>query len=325
VTAISRALNNHDDISPETRSHIRRVSQEMGYTPNLLARRLQKQTTDTLALILPVLSPRNSDPFFSELLVGIANEAADGGFDLLVSTCPPGPEESQTYNRLIESRRVDGIIVARPRWHDPRLDVIAAKQFPCIVIGATGFGGTVLTVSDDMAEGANIIVKHLANQGHEKIGIINTPPDLISSSNFLSGFEKAILEAKLTINDNWLQTSDFTPKDGYRAGQILLSKSEIPTAIVTADDVIALGVMAAAQDQGLEVGHDLAITGYGNILLTEHSQPPLTTIQRTTYTLGQQACRMLIAKLQGQPISDPQLVFKPSLIIRQSSDLALWL
>jgi DNA-binding LacI/PurR family transcriptional regulator len=83
--------------------------------------------------------------------------------------------------------------------------------------------------------------------------------------------------------------------------------------------------MAAAQDQGFEIGHDLAVTGYGDILLSEYSQPPLTTIHRPTYALGQRACRMLIDQLHGETLNQTQVVFEPSLVIRQSSDLALWL
>jgi DNA-binding LacI/PurR family transcriptional regulator len=83
--------------------------------------------------------------------------------------------------------------------------------------------------------------------------------------------------------------------------------------------------MAAAQDQGLEIGQDLAVIGYGDIVLAEYAQPPLTTIHRPTYALGEQACRMLITRLRGEKLANDQVIFKPSLVIRQSSDLALWL
>ncbi len=325
VAAVSRALNDYDDISEETRAYVKRVAKEMGYTPNLMAQRLQKRATDTLGFVLPVFSPRDSDPYFSELLVGIANEAAERGFDLLVSTCTPGPLEKRTYRRLISSRRVDGMIVARPRWQDDRIELLLEKQFPFVVIGAANLPDNIPTVFDDAAEGARLMVEHLVGQGHEGIGLITPPLDLIFSSNYFAGFREAMVKANLPVNDNFLEQSDFSQGDGYRAAQILLSRSEMPTAIMTADDVVALGVMAAAQDQGLEIGNDLAITGYGNILLAEHSQPPLTTIRRPTYAMGQQACRMLIARLHGEPLDNEHVLFKPSLVIRQSSDLALWL
>lgn len=325
VAAVSRALNDYDDISPETRAYIKQVAQKMGYTPNLLAQRLQKRATDTLGLVLPVLSPRNSDPFFSELLVGIANEASEQGFDLLVSTGVPGPEENQAYSRLVDSRRVDGMLVARPRWRDPRLEMLVQKQFPHVVIGTVDPPNTFMGVADEVREGIKLVVTHLVAQGHSKIALVNTPLELVVSSHYLAGFQGALIEAGLSIEEDWLESCDLTQKDGYRVGQLLLSKSEPPTAIVAADDVVALGIMAAAQDQGLEVGYDLAVTGYGDILLAEHAQPPLTTVHRPTYTLGQQACRMLVGKLRGKTISNEQLLFKPSLVIRQSSDLSLWL
>ncbi len=325
VAAVSRALNDYDDISQETRTYVKQVAKEMGYMPNPMAQRLQKQATDTLGFILPVFSPRDSDPYFSELLAGIANEAAKHGFDLLVSTCTPGPKEKQTYRRLINSRRVDGILVARPRWKDDRIELLLEKQFPFVVIGPANLPDNIPTVSEDVTEAARLIVGHLAEQGYEQIALVDAPLDLVFSSDYLTGFRSAMAKANLPVKDNFLEQSDFTQGDGYRAAQTLLSRSEAPAAIITADDVVALGVMAAAQDQGLEIGNDLAVTGHGDILLSEHSQPPLTTIHRPTYAMGQQACRMLIARLREENLEDNHIVFKPSLVIRQSSDLALWL
>ena len=279
VAAVSRALNNHDDISEETREYIKRVAREMGYA-----------TTNTLGIILPALSPRTTDPYYSELLVGITSEATAQGFDLLVSTCTAGPEENWAYLRLINSSRVDGIIVARPRWRDERIQLLLEKQFPFVVIGATNIPGDFLTVSENATEGIRLAVDHLIEQDHKQIALINAPNDLFFASDILAGFRQVIRNANLRLNEDFLQSCDLTQKDGYRTAQTLLSKPEFPTAIVTADDMIALGVMAAVQDQGLEVGNDVVVTGYGDILLSEYSQPPLTTIHRPTYALGQQAC-----------------------------------
>jgi LacI family transcriptional regulator len=325
VAAVSRALNDYDDISEETRAYIKQVAREMGYAPNPMAQRLRKRTTDTLGLILPVFSPKNFDPYFTELLAGIANEGTEHGFDLLVSTCPPGRAENQAYHRLLNGRRVDGMILTRPRWEDPRIDLLLEKQFPFVVVGDIDQPAGILLVSENSGQGARLMVDHLVGQGHERIALVNAPSDFIFSSNYFAGFRYAMAKAGLIINEDFLEESDFSQKEGYRAGQTLLSRSEIPSAIVAADDLVALGVMAAAQDQGFEIGNDLAITGYGDILLSEYSQPPLTTIHRPTYALGQRACRMLIDQLHGATLNETNVVFQPSLVIRQSSDLALWL
>lgn len=314
VAAVSRALNNYEDISEETREHIKRIAREMGYAP-----------TNILGLIIPSLSPRYSDPYFSELIAGITEEATELGFDLLVSTSIPGTEENWTYLRLINSRRVDGMIVARPRWRDERIELLLEKQFPFVVIGATNLPGDFLSISEDAAEGARLVVEHIAEQGHERVALINTPPNLFFSSDYLVGFREAMTKTGLPVIEELLVHSQPTQKDGYRVTQILLSKPEAPTAIISADDIVALGVMAAVQDQGLSVGSDVVVTGYGDILLSEYSQPPLTTIHRPTFTLGQQACRMLADDLAGEALESRKVILKPSLVIRQSSDLALWL
>jgi LacI family transcriptional regulator len=325
VAAVSRALNDYDDISAETREYIKRVAREMGYSPNPMAQRLQKRATDTLGFILPVFSPKDFDPYFSELLSGIANEATEHGFDLLVTTCAPGQAEEQAYQRLITSRRVDGMIVARLRWEDMRVELLLEKEFPFVVIGDANAPDNIPSVAEDTTQGARLIVEHLVEQGHDQIAFVNAPHDLIFSSNYFAGFREAMIKANLSINEDFLEQSELTQKDGYGAAQTLLSRSETPTAIITADDLVALGVMAAAQDQGFEIGNDLAVTGYGDILLAEYSQPPLTTIYRPTYNLGQRACRMLIAQLKEEPLAEQHVIFDPSLVIRQSSDLALWL
>ncbi|GAB4457995.1 MAG: LacI family DNA-binding transcriptional regulator [Anaerolineae bacterium] len=315
VAAVSRALNNYNDISPETREYIKRVAREMGYAPS-----------ETLGFILPTVSPRASDPFFVELITSITCAATQQGFDLLVSTCPPGNDENWSYLRLINSRRVDGIIVSQPRPRDARIQLLLEKQFPFVVIGSTSLPGVDLSVSENEAQGAQLAVEHLVEQGHQKIALINTPASMFFSLNFLTGFRDALDRAGLTPNEEIIvNAEDCSQKAGYNIAQTLLSRAELPSAIVVADDVTALGVMAAIQDQGLEVGNDVVVTGYGDILLSEFAQPPLTTVHRSTDTLGQTACNMLIARLRGDTTEPQHVVLEPSLVIRQSSDLALWL
>ncbi|RMF02118.1 MAG: LacI family transcriptional regulator [Chloroflexi bacterium] len=314
VAAVSRALNNYEDISPETREHIKRVAREMGYAP-----------TDTLGLVLPTPSARTSDPYFGELLASITSEAASQGFDLLVSTCPADVEENRAYLRLINSRKVDGFIVIRPRRRDARIEMLREKQFPFVVVGATNVAGQVYSVAVDEAKGAQQVVAHLVAQGHQQIALINTPADLMLSLNYLAGFQQAMQHAGLPINTDYLTNSDFSQKDGYRIAHRLLNLSQPPTAIVATDDLIALGVMSAVQDQGLEVGSDVAVAGFGDILLAEYSKPPLTSVRRSAGLLGQKACQMLISRLRNEPVAQQNVVIQPSLVIRQSTDLALWL
>ena len=130
ITTASRALHNYSDVSLETKLLVRQVAEEMGYMPNIQAQRLQKQRTDTIGLILPAFGPRFSEPFFSEILAGIGNEAARRGFDLLVSTRSPGDQEMAAYREVVAGRRVDGFIVVRTRCEDPRINYLNQVKFP---------------------------------------------------------------------------------------------------------------------------------------------------------------------------------------------------
>jgi LacI family transcriptional regulator len=130
-----RALHDYEDVSPETKEHVRRVAREMGYTPNTFAQRLQKRQTDTIGLILPTFGPRFSDPFFSEFIAGMGNRAAQHGYNLLVSTRQPGEQELQAYRFNVQSNRVDGFIVVRTRRLDSRIDYLRETGFPIVSFG----------------------------------------------------------------------------------------------------------------------------------------------------------------------------------------------
>jgi LacI family transcriptional regulator len=135
ITTVSRALNGYDDVNPETKKMIQGVAEEMGYRPNIIAQRLQKQKTDTIGFIVPTFGPRFSDPFFSEFLAGVGNKASDLSFDLLVSTQPPGEKEYKAYHKMMDGRRVDGFIIVRTRRNDARINDLLMRDFPSDVCG----------------------------------------------------------------------------------------------------------------------------------------------------------------------------------------------
>ena len=121
ITTVSRALGGYPDVAKETRERVMQAAREMGYYPDAIAQKLQKRRTDTVGFIIPTFGPRFADPFFSEFLAGIGNEASRLGMDLLVATHPPGPTEIETYRRWVGSRRVDGFVLVRTRRNDPRI------------------------------------------------------------------------------------------------------------------------------------------------------------------------------------------------------------
>lgn len=325
VTTVSRALHDYDDVNEETRELVKRTARELGYMPNVVAQRLQKRRADTLGLILSTSGPRLSDPHFGEVLAGVSDEVAQVGFDLLISISDPSLDELELYRQKISGRRVDGVLVVRTRCHDERVEFLLRHNVPFVAYGRTLDGRDFPYVDVDHAAGMRASVQHLSDLGHRRIGFVTGSPDFTLVHYQMEGFRQAMTACALPADESLVVEADLTQRGGYGAGQALFSQSDPPTAIVTSNDLMALGVMSAAQDQGLDVGRDIAVSGFDDIPLAETSHPTLTTVRQPAHRLGQLLGHMLVGLARGEPLSEQHVLIQPSLIIRQSTDLDLWL
>lgn len=319
VTTVSRALAGYDDVSEATREKVRQVARELGYEPNVVARQLQRRRTDTLALILPTFGPRFSDPFFSEFLTGVGNEAARYGFDLLVSTRSPGEEEKETYLKNIRSRRVDGFIIVRTRRHDPRIALLLEHNYPFAAFGRVEGNNKFPLVDEDSELGISLAVNHLIELGHTRLACIAAPSDLMLAYYRLKGFMNALEAHGLSVDESLIIEGNLTQQAGREIGGRLLDRPNPPTAIVACNDLMALGAMSAALERKLIVGKHISITGFDDVPLAEYAHPPLTTIHQPIYRIGTMVCEMLIKVLKEEETAGQQIILQPSLVARQSS------
>lgn len=322
VTTVSRALNDYGDVSAETRALVMRVANELGYTPNTLAQRLQKQRTDTIGLIIPTFGPRFSDPYFSEILAGIGNCAAYFGYDILVSTHPPGEEELRTYRAAIQGRRVDGFILVRTRQKDVRVEYLHEANFPFVAFGRVETEFSFPFVDEDGTHGMKLVIEHLAALGHKRIACIAPPLDLMFARYRLQGLMDGLRKAGIPKDDSLIVFGDLTQRGGYEQANRLLDLPSPPTAIAACNDLMAFGAMSAVQDRGMMVGEDIAITGFDDIPMAEYAHPPLTTIHQPIYKIGGMVCEMLIQLIQGKRLSEKHILLKPELVVRRSSNSA---
>jgi LacI family transcriptional regulator len=319
VTTVSRALNDFDDVSAETKELIRRTADEMGYVPNSLAQRFQKRKTDTIGLILPTFGPRFSDPYFSELLAGIGNKAAHQGYDLLVSTRAPGDEELLAYRQMVQGHRVDGLVVVRTRQHDKRIEYLRSVEFPFVAFGRVEGELDFPFVDEDGASGMRLVADHLVSLGHQRIACIASPPELTFSQYRLDGLRSRLQELNAPLDSTLIRIGDLTQRSGHEQATELLKLPKPPTAIVAFNDLMALGAISAAQDRGFIVGSDISITGFDNIPMSAHSHPSLTTIDQPIYQIGSMVCEMLVQCVRGETLKQKQVLLQPELNSRGSS------
>lgn len=321
VTTVSRALAGYGDVAEGTRLRVLKAAEEMGYVPDVTARRLQKGRTDTLGFIIPTSGPRFSDPYFSELLAGIGNEAARHNYDLLVSTRPPDtPEEVAAYRRMVEGRMVDGLLVVRTRLKDHRITYLAQIGFPFVAFGRSDLEVDFPFVDEDGFRGLELVTQHLLNLGHRRLAFIAAPEDLMFCNYRRAGLETTLERNGLVLQPEYCIVGDLTQRGGYAAMNELLELSPPPTAVIGCNDLMALGAISAAQKRGVVVGRDIAITGFDDIPLAEHSHPPLTTIRQPVYDIGRRICDMLVRLLRGEELAERQVLLQPELIVRESSE-----
>jgi len=319
VTTVSRALGGYDDVAEETRQRILQAAREMGYRPHIIAQSLQRQRTNTVGFIIPTAGPRFSDPYFTELLTGIGNEAAEHEFDLLVSTRASGAQEREAYERMVGSRRVDGFLVVRTRCRDERITYLLESGFPFVAFGRSDLDSDFPYVDVDGTKGLDEATQYLIDLGHWRIAYISAPLNLMFAHYRLAGYKRALERNGLPVREEWIAIGHLTQEDGYREGLKLLDLEPAPTAIIAANDMMALGAISAVQERGLVVGRDVVVTGFDDIPLAEHSHPALTTVHQPIYQIGTIICSMLIQVIHGEELAERHILLKPTLVIRESS------
>jgi LacI family transcriptional regulator len=320
ITTVSRALAGYGDVAESTRRRVLQAAEEMGYVPDVTARRLRKGRTDTIGFVMPTPGPRYSDPFFSELLNGIGNEAAKHNFDLLVSTHPPDtPEEQVAYRRMVEGRLVDGLLVVRTRMQDQRITYLSKIGFPFVSFGRSDLDLDFAYVDEDGCRGLEMVTQHLIDLGHHRIAYLSAPDNLMFCFYRKSGLDAALRRNGLNLPPEYCIIGDLTQQGGFKAMNRLLDLSPPPTAVLSCNDLMALGAISAARRRGMVIGRDIAIAGFDDIPLAEHSHPPLTTVRQPIYAIGRQICDMLIRLIQGKDVTERHVLLQPELIVRESS------
>ncbi len=319
VTTVSRALAGYDDVAETTRQRVITAAREMGYMPQYAARQLRRQRTETIGIVFPTMGTRFSDPFFGEFMAGVGDEASRRNYDLLVSVAPAGKSEQDNYQRLVNSRRVDGFVLARMRIEDWRIRYLLHEEIPFVSFGRSETDEKAPHIGVDGCAGICELVRHLVSLGNRRIAFIGAPPVLTLSRDREEGYRKGMREAGIDVDPDLMSVSDLTSAGGYETAKKLLDYDPPPTAIIGVNDLTALGVIRAAQERGLSVGEDIAIAGFDGIETGKHWHPPLTTVYQPVYEIGRRVCDMLVAIIEGKETIQIETLIQPKLIIRQST------
>ena len=320
ITTVSRALNNYEDVSEETRQRVLQTVIELGYTPNRAARQLRHKFSDTIGYILPAVAPRFLDPFFAEFIAGLGDETSKHGLDLLVSTAPSGSQaEQQAYGKWLHGHKVDGIVLNRMHLKDWRVEYLVQNKFPFVTLERSLDPYDYPSVEIDGRRWFKSLIDHLVSLGHQRIGYIGADPELKIQADRFAGYQDGMQSHGLAEDSELVVVGDLSSEGGYRAGKRLLTLPDPPTAITCVDDMTAIGVLHAAREMGWSVGQNLAVTGFDGIEGFKHTQPPLTTINQPVYIIACRLVQMLVDLITGKKLKEKRVQIEPVLEIRQST------
>ena len=313
VTTVSRVLNDKDDVAPETSARVRAVIHELGYASSLAARSLRSRRSNVIGVIVPDLVQH-----YSLLVVrGIQRTARAADYDLLVYVSAVhnynslGNREQQQV-ALLNGSVTDGLIVVTPHASSYR------TTYPLVAVDPQSEDADFACVLSTNFHGVETAMQHLFELGHRRIGFIGGRPDLQSSNRRREAYCHSLHKHGLAVDETLICVGNFE-HDAARTCALELLRHEPPvTAILAANDEMALGVYDAAHDLNLRIPDHLSVIGFDNIPDAGLADPPLTTVDQAIERMGSLAAEVVIKLIAGQP--PEQLVHKvpTRLVVRQS-------
>ncbi|MBM3524297.1 MAG: LacI family DNA-binding transcriptional regulator [Alphaproteobacteria bacterium] len=316
ITTVSRALAGYSDVSAETRARVKAMADAAGYRPHPIGRLLRHGRSEAIGVVLPAEPGHFTDPFFTELLVGLGEALARVDHDLIVTAARPGAEEMKVYRRLIEGRRVDGIVLARTRIKDERIGYLLDQGFPFVTHGRTDETRAYAHVDADGEAAFVAATRRLVELGHRRIALVNAPAAYSFAHHREAGWRKAMRETGMRADI--LVAGEANEETGFTLAGGLLDARDPPTALLCATDRLAVGALRAVTARGLRPGRDISLIGYDDLPIATYTDPPLTTIAQPIRAMAVRLIEMLLARIGGAAAKDLAEVWPATLVARAS-------
>ncbi len=292
VATVSRALNGASNVLPETRQRIVDAAAALQFTPSHAARSLITRRTDTIGALLPDLH----GAYFSELIRGIDQAARARGLHLLVSSSHGDADEAGAALRAM-SGRVDGLLLMTPHADAAFVRDHLPAGLPAVLISTAAAAPGRAHYAVDNLGGARAVTRHLAGAGRQRIAFIGGPPANEEARQRLAGYRAGLPRSHAPL----LFDGDFSEESGFAAGRRVAQSRPRPDAVFAANDMMAVGCLAALREAGIRVPQDIALAGFDDIPIARYVDPPLTTIRVPIAALGTAALDALCQAIEAAP------------------------
>jgi LacI family transcriptional regulator len=311
ITTVSHVVNSTRSVAPETRAKVLGAIEDTGYTGDAIARSLVTGGTRSLGVAVSL----SVHPYVAELLRAIEHETAESGYTLVLADTHDEPATEQAALRTLRSRRVDGLILTpSPRESGTVLPELRALGIPVVLLDRLTTSQDVDQVGPENVDATSGLVRHLAELGHRRIGMIGGAPQLATSSERVLGYRLGLGRSRLTWDPD-LVTTDPSAATALAS---LLALADPPTAVVAGSDTLLSGVLRECRRRGLRVGADLAVVGYDDVEWAELLDPPITTVAQPVAEMGRTAVRLLLDRI-ADPDRPPATRRLPTTFVHRRS------
>ena len=320
TSTVSRVISDNPIISKKTKDKVREAMEQLGYHPNLNARSLANKSSKALGIVLPNATHAVfQNPFFTEVLRGISMKAHEKGYVLYLSTGQTQDQILEDVIRMVQGKRVDGVILLHSLVEDRVVSYLKELDFPFVLIGKPfKESKSINYVDNDNFRASQKATEYLINMGHNRVAFIGGSFDLVVTIDRLEGYTNALTKKGIRYRNEYVVRQQFVKEGGQNAIAALMSLSEPPTAIVVADDVMTWGVYQMLYKLGLSIPNDISIVSFNNLMISEVSVPPMTTVDINIFGLGSEATNLLIEQIKQPELKKRSILLPYQLIKRES-------
>jgi DNA-binding LacI/PurR family transcriptional regulator len=292
----------------------------MGYHPSVAARSLRTNRSQVLGVIVSHIA----DPYFSEVLQGIDDVAQENGYSLFIASAQDDPIRENAIVQTMREHRVDGVILCSPNFTVEQSGQLNSYNIPIVAINNQSDEDYRFAIYHDDVDGSKQACHHLIGLGHKRIAYLGNDSSGRTNLERLTGFLLVMEETSLLVPPEYIHHVSGNSADQGREGiEYFLGLPERPTSVICYNDLMAIGVLKGLHQSGFRVPEDMSVTGFDNIMYSDYTQPPLTTIDQPKRFLGTEAARMMFSQLGSDSNSLPKNKsikrLKGMLIIRQST------
>jgi len=313
TATVSRTINNLP-VRPGTARRVRQAIEELKYFPNTHARSLVSGRSRIVGLIVSDIT----NPFFPELVKGFEDAATQKGYEVLLSNTEYDSSRMATSIRRMLERKVDAVAIMTSEMDRSFTQQLAGRDIPMVFLDVGTVEKHISNIKVDYASGILQAVEHLVGLGHRRVAFIGGPADLKSARIRKSAFLKAI--QKRGIGDPaWIETGNHRIDGGFQAMSRLIEGTPLPTAVLSSNDLTALGALRAIRRKGLRVPDDISVVGFDDIALAEFTEPPLTTVRLPREEIAGKAFEALLTSLSGTTRMGAEYPISPQLVVREST------